>query len=113
MLPVISTAWSHNVEVLTINEKESDSFIEKLFDFKQPDLIFSSLSENRVENFISLQDNLAELKFDEKKLKKKRQQRLIHLYFRIDRRTKNRPINDRKYTCVFSRMGRKNTVERT
>jgi non-ribosomal peptide synthetase component F/surfactin synthase thioesterase subunit/acyl carrier protein len=70
MLPVISVAWSNNVEVLTINEKESDSFIEKLFEFKHPDLIFSSLSENRFENFISLQDNLAELKFDEKKVKK-------------------------------------------
>ena len=70
MVPVISAAWSHHVEVLTINEKESSSFLEKLFEYKNPDLIFSSLDDNRFEDSISLDDNLAEIILEPKSGKK-------------------------------------------
>jgi hypothetical protein len=35
MIPVICAAWRHHVEVLTINEKESSSFLDKLLEFKK------------------------------------------------------------------------------
>lgn len=70
MIPVICAAWRHHVEVLTINEKESSSFLEKLLEFKKPDLIFSSLDDNRFVDSIALHQSLADINLEQKSEKK-------------------------------------------
>ncbi|MFY7944443.1 MAG: AMP-binding protein, partial [Crocinitomicaceae bacterium] len=66
MIPLISAAWSHNVEVLTINEKESTSFLDKLLELKNPDLIFSSADDGRFSNSISLNQNAIDFNLESK-----------------------------------------------
>jgi non-ribosomal peptide synthetase component F len=70
MIPLISAAWSENVEVLTINEKESSSFVTKLLELKKPDLIFSSIEDYRFADSITLNQNLLglNLKCDSEKM---------------------------------------------
>lgn len=70
MIPILSVAWSKNVEVLTVNEKESSSFLDKLLELKKPDLIFSSSDDKRFKDSISLDQNLADINFDRKSEKK-------------------------------------------
>ena len=54
---LICAAWKCEVEVLMINEKETDEFIDSLFTIKDPDIIFSSRIDHRIGDFIHL-DNL-------------------------------------------------------
>ncbi len=44
---VILSAWKSAVEVITINEKETDKFIDQLFYHKPPDAIFVSQQDGR------------------------------------------------------------------
>lgn len=64
MIPLISAAWKNNVEVLTLNEKESTSFLEKLHELKKPDLIFSSVEDDRFPNSIPFKQKMAEIKWE-------------------------------------------------
>ena len=66
MIPLISAAWNHNVEVLTLNENESNSFLDKLLEIKKPDLIFSSVEDGRFQNSILLKQKMAEIKWEGK-----------------------------------------------
>jgi non-ribosomal peptide synthetase component F/surfactin synthase thioesterase subunit/acyl carrier protein len=66
MIPLFCAAWSQNVEVLTINEKESESFLDKLFELKTPDLIFSSVDDGRFTDSILLNQDLLNFKWDRK-----------------------------------------------
>jgi non-ribosomal peptide synthetase component F/surfactin synthase thioesterase subunit len=70
MIPLISAAWTQNVEVMTINEKESSSFLEKLLELKKPDLIFSSIDDNRFLDSISLHQSLVGINIERKSEKK-------------------------------------------
>ena len=51
---LICAAWISNVEVLTLNEKETDQFIEHLFEIKQPDVIFSSANDSRFDQAVTM-----------------------------------------------------------
>lgn len=73
MIPLISASWSQNVEVLTINEKESDSFLEKLLEVKKPDIIFSSVDDGRFSNSISLNQNAIDFNLESKENKTENQ----------------------------------------
>jgi len=53
---LICSAWKSGVEVLTINEKESTNFINKLFEIKKPDLIFTSVSDTSLGSSIHIDD---------------------------------------------------------
>lgn len=64
MTPLICAAWKENVEVLTINEKESSSFLALLQELKTPDLIFSSINNCALEGAIYLGQNLKTLNFN-------------------------------------------------
>ena len=64
MTPLICAAWKENVEVLTINEKESSSFLALLQELKTPDLIFSSINNCSLEGAIYLGQNLKTLNFN-------------------------------------------------
>ena len=49
-IPIICAAWCLGVEVVSINEKETSSFIESLRELKHPDIIFSSANDDRFVN---------------------------------------------------------------
>ena len=51
---LICAAWKCEVEVVMINEKETDAFVDALFTIKNPDIIFSSIIDNRIGDFIHL-----------------------------------------------------------
>lgn len=46
-IPIICAAWYHNIEVVSVNEKETSIFIENLKEIKHPDIIFTSSDDNR------------------------------------------------------------------
>lgn len=70
MLPLITAAWNYEIEVLTVNEKESKIFLDKLLEIKKPDLIFTSIDDNRFSDVIFLNQSFTDLKYDNSTVKK-------------------------------------------
>ena len=51
---LICAAWKCGVEIVMINEKETDQFIDALFTIKPPDIIFSSIIDSRIGPAVNL-----------------------------------------------------------